>query len=274
MSEERFEPQDEEDRVILDLLDARDGGRVSGRVTQSELAREYVEVLGLLPAALPEVAPAPGVRNRMLEAVAGLGRHPTGSDLEAVSAPRGRWMGWRMPLAAGIALATMAVTAWLVVQVRDQRLLIAELTSELARTRSIASALSASRQELALAHSRIAMVTERGTEFCALAPPEGSPAAGAHGLVMMHHAREEWFLRIEGLAPCPAGRTYVVWFATDTESVPGPAFIPNEGEAVELTITGHPKGIKAIMVTLESEPAPSAPSTAPILFGNERMKLL
>lgn len=275
MSEAEDRERVRAERLILDLLDTKTGGRVPAQVSGAGSAREFVEVLGLLPRALPEVLPGLEVKNRILEAVAreDSAARSGGGDRTAGSI-RARRAGWLMPLAASVALAMIAVTGWLVIEVRGQRLLIAELSSELESARSMAVAFSSSQAELAQARSRLAMATTQGAEFCALAPPEGSPAKGARGVVVMHEAREEWFLRIEGLAACPAGHQYVVWFATPEGRFPGPAFAARSGEAVELTIPRHPEGIRAIMITLESEPAPEAPSMEPLLFGNERAKLL
>lgn len=273
MTEPRDDGAEAVDDLILDLLDARPGA-VGDPARAPRAAREYIELLGILPRALPEIAPGDGVRERILEEVGRETELRRSAPAPLVSAPARRRPGWLMPLAASLAVAMVAVTAWLVVQVRDQRVLIAELSQELEGSRAMAEALAASRAQLAEARSRLAMATTRGAEFCALTPPEGSPAAGALGVVVMHAGRDEWFLRIEGLAPCPAGRVYTVWFATPSGSVPGPVFVAKGGEAVELSITDRPEEIRAIMITLESEPDARTPSMEPLLFGNERIKLL
>jgi len=286
VSEHQRQENGREERLILDLLDGRGdepaalaapvapAAPAADDEVESGLLREYVEVLGLLPRALAEVRPRAEVKERILEAI-GHGaaplHRPTGSP---AALPRADWRKWLLPLAASIAVATLAVTGWLVIQVQDQRVRIAELSEELGNTRSLTAELAMSQGMLAEVRSRLAMVTAQGSQFCALRPPAGSPASGARGVVVMQAARNEWFLRIEGLEPCPQGRKYSVWFATEDGAVAGPIFAVKAGEAIELTVSGRPDKINAIMITLESEPAPSAPSMEPLLFGDERMQLL
>ncbi len=289
---------DIDDAVILEWLEAADLDRVpgsdalapsdrpSGRPDneagsrEDRLRREYLEVLGLLPYELEPVAPAAETKQRILAAVGGSsteeGRPASGPRVARgprVVAPGGR--GWLLPLAASLALVLMAVSGWLVLQVRAQRVLIADLSARLDQGRSTEAALVASRGMLAEARSRLDMMTAPGTQFCALRPPEGSLASGALGVVVMHPAGEDWFLRIEGLEPCSQGRKYVVWFSTESGEVPGPVFaVKNSGETVELSLTDQPPGIEAIMITLEADPTPQAPSMKPLLFGDERTQLL
>ena len=90
----------------------------------------------------------------------------------------------------------------------------------------------------------------------------------------MHPVQNQLFLRIEGLEPCPRGRKYTVWFATENGEVPGPIFAVKAGEAVELSVSGHPDKIDAIMITMEEEPVPRERATEPLLFGDEKMQLL
>lgn len=285
MSHREKNGNDREERLVLDLLEARGGDRILGQESESELGREYVEVLGLLPEALAEVPPRAEVKERILEAVGAGATDTDRFEGERVAAEGPRlgprparsvtsWPRWTLPVAASITLAMMAVTGWLVIQVQNQRVQIAELSIDLEDARAVTAGVATSRGMLAEVRSRLALVTAPGAEFCTLSPPEGSPATGARGVVVMHPVKKEWFLRIEGLGPCPRGRKYTVWFATEGGEVPGPIFAAKAGEAVELTVSGRPEKINAIMITLEDEPVPLAPSTAPILFGDERMQLL
>ncbi len=286
MSEHQNDGNSRQESLILDLLDCRgdelaalavlDGPDRPGGPDEAEsvLLREYTEVLGLLPRALAEVTPSVEVKERILEAIgrgASTVHRPTGN---LPAAPRIVWPTWLLPLAASIAVATMAVTGWLVIQVQDQRVQIAELSIELENARSQTTALATSQGMLAEVRSRLAMVTAQGAEFCALRPPAGSPATAARGLVVMQAAHSEWFLRIEGLEPSPQGHEYAVWFATEDGAVAGPRFSVKAGEAIELSVSDRPDKVNAIMITLESEPAPAAPSMEPLLFGDERMQLL
>ncbi len=283
MSEQDNNREAAAERLILDLLDSQDPARFLGGETGSELRRQDVEVLGLLPRALAEVTPPAAVKERILEAVereAGTdaGRTTGVGTVAGIHSQPARSLSgrtnWLLPLAASITVVMMAVTGWLVIQVRDQQVRIAGLSSDLENARSVTAALATSQGMLAEVQSRLALVTAPGAEFCALRPPEGSSATGARGMVVMHPVKDEWFLRVEGLGPCPRGRKYTVWFVTEGGEMPGPIFAVKADEAIELTVSGRPDKIDAIMITLEEDPVPEAPSMAPLLFGDERMQLL
>lgn len=274
-----------EDRLILDLLEPAAGNEdpdpsagEAGSET-ARLRREYLEVLGLLPYGLEPRSPSPETKQRILDAI---GASSTSEHPDKVTAlPHPSFAGagrpgrnWLLPLAASIALVMISVAGWLVLQVRGQQTRIAELSVQLDQARSATAALATSQGVLAEVRSRLALVTAPGAQFCALRPPEGSQAAGALGMVVMHPIKDEWFLRIEGLEPCAEGRKYVVWFSTEDGAEPGPMFTVESGEPVELTVSGRPQKINAIMITLEADPAPEAPSMEPLLFGDERMQLL
>lgn len=282
MSRRDKSPEDRQDRLILDLLDSRSSDQILGEESRSALRREYIEVLGLLPRALDEVSPPPRVKEQILETVERGGPETAspsvGANVTTFDEQRKRrgsgWPTWLVPLAASITVAMTAVAGWLVMEVHDQRVRVAELSKDLASARSITSAPATSQGALAELESRLALVTAPGTEFCALRPPEGSPATGAHGMAVMHPASEELFLRIEGLDPSPEGRRYTVWFAAEAGVVPGPNFAVEADEPVELSVSGRPAHIDAVMITLEADPTPKAPSMEPLLFGDERMRLL
>ena len=280
MSDRRQEPISLEERLILELLESRSGDAIPPETEESAVLRDFVEVLGLVPAALPEVSPRPEVRRRLLETLATAG----GGEPAAVmnsrrDAPRevsaSRFGSNRLAyLAASVAAALVLVSGWLVVQVQEQRAQIASLSRRVAEARAVSAELASARELLSQARTRLAIATARGAEFCALSPPVGSSAAGARGVLVMAASESEWFLKIEGLAPCPEGRKYTVWFATEDGPIRGPAFDVEAGASVELTLSRRREKIKAVMVTLESEPAPKAPSTKPLLFGDERTQVL
>lgn len=265
MSERKVKTPRREERVLLDLLDRELGEEIPE--TDAGPLREYLEVLGLLPGALEEITPREETKRRLLETVIG------GAQAAARPGPRSR-TAWFPRLAAAFAALMIVVTTWVGVRLERQEMRIAELSTQLEAARGAAIELASARALLAQARSRLDMVTARGSEFCALSPPDGSSAAGARGVVVMGEGERDWFLRIEGLLPCPQGRKHTLWFATEAGPVRGPAFVVEAGEAVELTLGKRPDGIKAILITLESEPAPAAPSMEPLLFGNERLKLL
>ncbi|MFQ5525488.1 MAG: anti-sigma factor [Thermoanaerobaculia bacterium] len=283
MSDSDHHEPSSEDRLILDLLAS--GGEEAlesgpDRDAQ-EIARErraFLEVLGLLSYGIEPVAPSPAIRERILEAVGETTAAARAGDDSGITPSGSAVSGsfnWLLPLAASVVFVMMVATGWLVLQVRGQQTQIAELSSQLDRARSTEAELATSRGMLSEMRSRLELVTAPGSEFCALRPPEGSSAAKAVGMVVMHPVKDEWFLRIEGLEPCSQGRKYVLWFATEDGTQPGPIFgVKQPGDSIELTVSGRPSKIDAIMITLEADPMPEAPSMEPLLFGDERMQLL
>lgn len=284
MSDETRNEESLEEAVILGLLDPEGDGRGEGTVEAapevSRMRREYLELLGLVPYALEPRSPSPELRSRILGAAgAGSGEMTDAAPAEVVAIaesparpPSARWL---LPMAASIALVLMAVTGWLVIQVSRQQARIVELSAQLDSARADEAELATSRGMLAEMRSRLELVTAPGAQYCALRPPKGSEAEGAIGMVVMHPVNEEWFLRIEGLKPCSQGRKYVLWFSTEDGTRPGPIFgVKKPGDSIELTVSGRPPKIDAIMITLESDPMPDEPSMEPLLFGDERMQVL
>lgn len=266
-----------EEILCLDLLDSNEaepgGAMAAGDAGDASLRREYLEILGLLPGELAEATPRAEVKGRILHAI-GHGARPVRTEearRHSATRAQSRWL----PVAASVGFAVLAFSLGaLFVQVQNQRVRIAELSNELVNAQALTAALAASQSRLAETRAHLAMATSQGAEFCPLNPPEGSPAQAARGVVVMQAGRDEWFLRIEGLAPCPRDRKYALWFATERGAVAGPTFAVKAGETVELTIMDQPEKVEAIMITLESEPAPLEPSMEPLLFGDERMQLL
>ena len=304
MSDEVTNGSGLEEAVILELLEGEpktpDPNAPEPGSEAARLRREYREVLGLLPYGLEPGSPSPQSKARILESIelesietpagterdreaaaardAVSGNRPDGGATPGPVAIRSTEPGgrrWLLPLAASVAFAMMAVTGWLVLQVRGQQTQIELLSAQLEEARSTATQQALAQGMLAEVRSRLELVTAPGAEYCALRPPEGSQAQGAVGMVVMHPVRDEWFLRIDGLKPCSKGRKYVLWFATENGAQPGPIFgVKSPGESIELTVSGRPPKIDAIMITLEADPMPEAPSMEPLLFGDERMQLL
>lgn len=281
MSEDQRPPASEEDRIVLELLDslAQVGGEARSGA-EPGIEREYLELLGMLPEAIPApVPPARGLERLMAGAI--------GTDESSVRRPAGARDArrWLLPLAATLLFATTMVTGWLVFQVREQKVRIADLSEALDQARIETGVLAESRRQVSELRSWLSLVTAPGSEFCPLRPPAdpNAPASptgqlaqvAARGTVVMHPERSDWFLRVEGLAPCPQGRKYSLWFATESGMVRGPLFeVKGPAEPLELSGAERPDGISAIMITLEGDPAPTLPTGEPVLYGDERMQVL
>jgi hypothetical protein len=242
------------------------------------LRQEYLEALALLPYELEPIAPPPELRERLMQQVAA-GPVPDRVDRHQEDSPGpGSFVGWNrwaLPLAATLALLLVGATAWQVVRVGQQQETIIRLSQELESMRLEATALARTRGELAQARSRLALVTSPTSEFCALRPPEGSPAVNARGTLVMQMKKGDWFLRVEGLEPCSKGNQYQLWFLTEDSPVLGASFDVEAAEIpVELMASGVPPGINAVMITLAEGEETGTPGEVPLLFGDERMRVL
>jgi hypothetical protein len=165
-----------------------------------------------------------------------------------------------------LALALLGSSAWLFLQNQEQRAAIVRLEHE---TRRLAGALG----EVGEARANVALLTSRGVAFCPLRPAAGAPAA-ASGALFVAADHQHWYLAVHGLAPCPQGRHYQLWFHTPQGAVAGGVFDPRPGEKVELGSPTMPAGTRAVSITLEPASGAQQPSGPQILYGEELSRLL
>lgn len=274
-----------EDQEVLTLLDelarpTRDDPQalVEGADRScTALRRSCLEALGHLPLELDEEVPSAELKDRILNEILS---NTDESGLRSEPEDRGPAAGatggptWVLPLAAALAIALVGVTGWQVWRVNQQTETIAHLSRQLEQARSEAEELVAARELLAETRTRLEMVTASAAEFCALKATQGSPNPEARGTLVMLEGRSDWFLKVEGLEPCKAGRQYKLWFVTDDRFVLGASFaVEADHESIEIRASGAPTGIRAVMITLE-QPEVAAPSTPAVLYGDERMRIL
>lgn len=296
MSQE-FDPTKERDEAILDRLLERlcrsEGApeRLLDELRDEDerrVCREYLETIGLLAYEVEPRPLAPEVKGRLLAKLASSSRvspseaeparvasfPSTGQQAQAVE--RGaRWHDWALPLAAGLVLALLGLSGWQYVQLEKQRQTIDRLAAQLDQAQGQINRLAETQGRLESVNSRLALVTSSGVEVCTL-KPVGDPApAESRGVLFVASDHQHWYLKIDGLLPCPQGRSYQVWFITQ-EGVPvsGGTFDPKAGVRVELSSETMPAGTVAISITLEpagGSPEPSGPS---VLYGDEAMRIL
>lgn len=272
-------PSDERDRDWLcELLDepARavaiaDTGQEAG---EAGVRCEYLAVLGLLPEALEPVPVPPGLKERVLAAagVAGSSASGAGPAVEPLRRRPTGW-GWLLPLAAILALAAVALSAWQAVQLDELRMVVASQAEELELARDVAARLARMEAENAEQAAALALLTGEGAEFCALRPPASSPTPEAYGALAMSADGSHWYLRVTGLEP-REGHDYRLWFLRDGVPIDG-ALLPASAAAgwVELMNGEAPEGFNAVAITLE--PRGSDRFSGPrLLFGNQRMRIL
>ena len=263
-----------EDEQILELLDSHDVERTcvrsSAREPSLDLDRGYVETWGLLAYDVAEAPPPPELKAKLLEQV----RQHTSetSPNRTPVAARPLVPRWLLPLAATLVIG---VSAWQVGKVQKQAAVIASLSQELEKARGDAAELAVARELAAETRTRLEMVTAATAEYCALKPTLGSPFQHARGILVMQTESADWFLRVEGLESDGERREYRLWFMTDAESILGASFVvTGRQDAVEVRASGVPTGTQGVMITMETVGSEAASSPQPVLYGDERMRLL
>lgn len=267
-----------EDEQILGLLDRPDAESACIRSSAGEsspgLSRVYVEMWGLLAYDIDEAVPPPELKARLLEQV----RRPSSTALpNLTSETAGRSaQRWLLPLAATLALLAIGVSAWQVEKMEEQAATIARLSDELERAREAAAELAVARELAAETRTRLEIVTATTAEYCALKPTSGGPFQQARGILVMLSESADWFLRVEGLEPGGEGSgEYRLWFLTDTESILGASFtVTGRQDAVEVRANGIPTGTRSVMITMETVGGQEDASPQPVLYGDERMRIL
>ena len=226
---------------------------------------EYLALLGLLAESV-EPAPVPADLEGRILAAAGVELAPP-----PVTRPAGR--RWLLPLAATLAVAAVALSAWQAVRLGELRAVVTRQAEELALARDTADRLAGMEAESAEQAAALSLLTAAGAEFCALRPPAASPTPKAYGTLAMSADGSHWYLRVVGLEP-REGSEYRIWFLRDGDPIDD-ARLPAAGSGgpVEMMKGESPKGFNAVVITLE--PAGSdRPSGPRLLFGNQRMRIL
>ncbi len=295
MSESRGGSANGDERPIERVLEWLDAGGPPETGPEGPGERPYVELLGLLAERLEPVEPWPEIRQRLLDAVTagGAGEPPASAatareaappavpevaDLAARSAasaaaaparPRSAAGRWALPLAAGLAAALLGLSAWLYGEVRSQRLQIAELAGRLAAVEE------ESRFAVAAMDRKMRLLTSPGVEVCNLTPVGEEPVhPSSRGTLYVAADHREWYLKIDGLEPCPEGRHYQLWFVTGDGPVSGGVFEVRAGVRFEMLSREMPEATRAVRVTLEPAGGSPVPSGPEVLYGDEVMRIL
>lgn len=267
-----FDPGDERDRDWLcELLDepAR-AVAIADTDTDTDAGEagircEYLAVLGLLPEALEPVPVPAGLEERVLAAA--------GVAESSRTRPRPAGWEWLLPLAATLALAAVALSAWQATRLGELRTVVASQAEELELARDMVARLARMEAENAEQAAALALLTGDGAEFCALRPPASSPTPEAYGTLTMSADGAHWYLRVTGLEP-REGYEYRFWFLRDGAPIDGTS-LPASASAgwLEVMEGEAPEGFNAVAITLE--PHGSDELSGPrLLFGNQRMRIL
>lgn len=216
--------------------------------------RQYRGVAGLLPFGVAEVAPPPGLRDRVIGAVAAAagqpepapGRAPA-SALAPARSPR-RWpafsrAGWS---AVAFALLSLALLFW---NFNLQRQVAAQ-----------SSILAASGQGW---QSVIVLLNDSSLRWYGISGDQ------ANGRIWTTPQSDEACLIAQRLPALPQGQVYQVWLARDGgQEVSGGTFEAREGNAWVIVKLGEPVlSYSSMFVTVEPAGGSGWPTGGPVLNG-------
>jgi hypothetical protein len=250
--------------AAVDLLE-QDVARGRG----SEEIRPWIELLGLLPAELEPVKPSPGVKEALMQEV---GRRASGSNVESLvttsrdDAPAGTPLHWVFKVAAMLAVVLLGLSIKQAGDLADRE---AQLELQASRIAEVEAALAG----LAPTAGLPDWMTASGTELCALRPQRAGDTS-SKGWLFVRSDHQHWYVAVEGLAPCPEGHVYELWFIADGKPVSGGRFEPDADGRVTLTSETMPTGITGIAITLEPIDGDGTPSEETVLYGHEVMLTL
>ena len=265
------------ERLLEELAQGEDLIAASG----DRARREYVELMGLVGAAVEPVEPPAEIRERLLAEVGATSAPRASADVVPIplaSAPPtgGTLRRWALPLAASLAILLAGVAGYQMAQLAGQRATIEHLSQRLEEVEARTPTVAAVQNQLAEMRDRMALITGRGVEICALKPMAAeSQEANSRGVLYVAADHQHWYLTIDGLVPCKKGRSYQLWFVpADGEPVSAGTFDVMEGVRVELSSDTMPTATRAITITLEPAGGSHAPTGPAVLHGDEVMAIL
>lgn len=271
------------------------------------LTRLYTEVLGLMPFELDPVEPSPEVRARLMSLIQGDETQPApelarAAQAAAVAAPavtpaigtavpsrpsqpsqemrvqhpvqgpvpRRKRSQWPLALAATLAFLLLGLSAWLYLQLGEQRQTIAQLEQQLDTERTRADQAVAEARQLQTSQldlqEKFALVTSPAVEVSPMRAV-GEPPLQPHarGILFVAADHQHWYMALDGLRPAENGQAYKLWFLADQGPVSGGSFTAKPGAPIELSSEHMPAGTKGVLVTLEEDPQAAVPTGPEIL---------
>jgi hypothetical protein len=178
----------------------------------------------------------------------------------------------RLPLAlaATLAFLMLGLSAWLYLQLGQERQTVAQLEQALSRERTradeaVAEARQAQNSQLDL-QEKFTLVTSPAVSVSPLRPVGESPLQpGARGVLFVASDHQHWYMTLDGLQPAEKGQAYKLWFIADQGPVSGGSFTAEPGTPLDLSSKSMPAGTKGVVVTLEEDPQTAVPTGPEIL---------
>ncbi len=293
--------ENREDHSILQALETLHQQGQEGLEGQQEalgsgdaLAREYIELLSLLPHALEPVDPPPALRQEILQAA--VREDPASGQVVPLRPPpfhtapkKPRALGrWIPALAAGLALCLTGIVLLLVMEMRGQQRTIDALVVKLEGRLDQQIEVERLHNQLMEFQQRFDMITTVAAGLYPLHPPQAATttavaAAAAsmmdptapRGVMYVCSNHQQWYLHLQNLKPSREGQNYVLWFLTDKGPVEMDTFrIEDYGQTMQFRRTSMPAGTHGVMLSLQSlEQPPERPTGAVVLQGERSIRL-
>lgn len=260
------------DRALWDALESLDElgqtGQPEGALDRE--AREYVELLGLLPYALEEAPVRSSLKNEILQAIAA---EPSATTEDA-SIPilgavtnfpephmvpsQSRANPWSWALAAMLGLCVVGL-AFLAGHMQAQRATIDQLLAH--------GTANPSGRAIGPMHDRFEVIRTIAPQVYPLQPSVDQPSpVNARGMIYVCPKHQRWYLSLKGLPSPPEGQEYRFWFMTATGAVRGGLLKVGSDSSVVLEATSMPTGTVGFSVTLERNGSPLSMSEERIVL--------
>jgi hypothetical protein len=197
------------------------------------------------------------------------------AERAAARRPRGAAARW---LAAVFALAAVGAGGWgiwLSSELSSDRARLARLERDLAQTREQGDVRSgALAARLAELEQRAEFVSGPAALVFALRPPASSPQPLARAKLWVAGDHQHWQLDAAGLAACPDGREYQVWFLVDGVPINGGTFKVEKGQRMSsLGSARMPAGTNGVSITLERAGGVPVPNGPVLLLADQAVEL-
>jgi len=233
----------------LQALDPEDTVRLSEHVAgcprcQDEL-RHFDEVLGLLGAAVPQEAPPPGLRARVLARAI-----ESATAQIAGGSARSPLPGWARAALAAAAVLVLALVGGMVSVLNDVQDLRRELEAVRAQQREVTSVLAQATWWAPVTGVASQARPEVGRLYL---------SEGEHGVLV-----------IDGLPPLALGEVYQIWLIrADETRISGGVFTVDAAQRATLLLTapGTWTAYRGMGITIEPGPAGSPGPTGPRVAG-------
>ena len=235
---------------------------------------EGMQVLDALGRVVPQVAPPPDLRARVLAAAARepietvppsaplpfQARTPAPAPV-VVAAPASRWPWLLAAAAAFVAVGTSL--GWVSARGEVERLrsTIAQLQASANEFLNVRAEFDRERTDRARA---VAILSAGDVHSASLASV--APAGAARGHVYVSASRGLFFTA-EALPPLPAGRTYQLWTIVAGQPVSHGIFEPQGDGRAQVLAQAPPGAVQAIAVTVEPDGGVPAPTGDKVLLG-------